>query len=156
MEFFEGWRRKAGIATLFISCMFAAVWVRSTILEDEFHFKSPLGVTDIVVTSANEGLVFAYWSWKLESHISRRVTWYSLVKIKFPFRKAFFVRNDPNKWAFDFLGFYVGRSPSSVCEQGILIVPYYAIVIPLTLLAAVLLLTKPRPSAPKNLLNLPV
>ena len=34
-EFFKGWRRKVGVLTLVMACMFMAVWIRSSLVIDK-------------------------------------------------------------------------------------------------------------------------
>ena len=38
-EFFRGWKRKLGVLTLLLSCVFAGLWVRSLIEPDFFEIK---------------------------------------------------------------------------------------------------------------------
>lgn len=54
-EFFKGWRRKTGVLTLVMACLFAAVWVRSMYQRDyQFvsgaHLLSSKGVREIYVS----------------------------------------------------------------------------------------------------------
>ena len=38
-DFFKGWRRKAGCATLLMACVFVAIWMRSFTAIDHFHLE---------------------------------------------------------------------------------------------------------------------
>jgi hypothetical protein len=103
-EFFWGWKRKCGVVTLLIACVFAAGWVRSCTVDDVFHlfglrFVSTLGAIErSTVTFRGIGSGFALN---------------------------------------DVMVFWR--------------VPYWSIVIPLTLLSAWLLLSNPRTVNPKSI-----
>src|SRR3954462_3489874 len=53
-EFFRGWRRKLGVATLVMACVFAAGWVRSLFHRDNIN----LSRTAWVVSKNGQ---LAYW-----------------------------------------------------------------------------------------------
>jgi hypothetical protein len=36
-EFFQGWRRKMGVATLVMACVLSGLWMRSRIFDDSFY-----------------------------------------------------------------------------------------------------------------------
>lgn len=55
-EFFRGWRRKVGVLTLMMTCIFAAGWVRSFFTIDEFVTEE-YRVTNAIV-SAPYGIRF--------------------------------------------------------------------------------------------------
>jgi hypothetical protein len=60
-EFFHGWRRKAGIATLLVALLFMAGWIRSFVVEDYFAlpFEFEIGGRTLVGLAAeNQSLVF--------------------------------------------------------------------------------------------------
>ena len=38
-EFFHGWRRKAGLVTLVMACLFLGLWLRSRFYEDDIRFR---------------------------------------------------------------------------------------------------------------------
>ena len=37
-EFFRGWRRKTGLATLAMACVLTVLWMRSHLVQDELLF----------------------------------------------------------------------------------------------------------------------
>ena len=39
-EFFKEWRRKVGLLTLLMACVFMAGWVRSHVIQDQFLFST--------------------------------------------------------------------------------------------------------------------
>ena len=40
-EFFRGWKRKLGVVSLVMACVFMAGWVRSSLLTDRFAIITP-------------------------------------------------------------------------------------------------------------------
>jgi hypothetical protein len=137
LGFFNGWRRKVGVLTLVMACMFAAGWLRS-LHSREFifiEFEIPFGGRIFVHTSANQ----------MDILLQRSTGWY------FDFGEV-----DPivtlnsldGVWFFD-----VEKIEEEIVDGVLQVAPgyelricFYAIVIPLTLLSAYLLLTKPRPT----------
>ncbi|MEI8021667.1 MAG: hypothetical protein WCH39_25885 [Schlesneria sp.] len=137
LDFFKGWRRKVGALTLVIACVFAAGWLRS-LHSREFifiEFEIPIGGRINVYSSANQ----------LDILLQRSTGWY------LDFGKA-----DPvvtlkalnGVWFFD-----IQKIEEEIVDGVLQVSPgyevriyFYVIVIPLTLLSAYLLLTKPRPT----------
>ena len=109
-KFFHGWRRKIGVVTLLMACMFAVGWVTSL----SGRLPSERGVS-------------------IEIEL-----WESRIDVVF--NQIEFVESDPHNligtWEFR-------RIP----------IPYWSIVIPLTLLSAFLLLSKPRPRKRAAVIN---
>ena len=91
-EFFNGWRRKVGVVTLIIACLFTAFWLAT--LETEF----PILDFDLGTDEGNLTIRVQLWF-------------------------------DPPMIDIDY------------CWK----IPYWSIVLPLTLLSALLLLSRPRP-----------
>ena len=136
LGFLKGWRRKVGALTLVIACVFAAGWLRS-LQSREFifiEFEIPFGGRIHAYTSANQ----------MDILLQRSTGWY------FDFGKV-----DPivtlnsldGVWFFD-----VEKIEEEIVDGVLQVAPgyelricFYAIVIPLTLLSAYLLLPKPRP-----------
>ena len=136
LGFLKGWRRKVGALTLVIACVFAAGWLRS-LQSREFifiEFEIPFGGRIHAYTSANQ----------MDILLQRSTGWY------FDFGKV-----DPivTLNALDGVWFFDVQQIEEEIEDGVLQVSagyevrfyFYAIVIPLTLLSAYLLLPKPRP-----------
>ena len=137
LGFLKGWRRKVGALTLVIACVFAAGWLRS-LQSREFiviEFEIPFGGRIHAYTSANQ----------MDILLQRSTGWY------FDFGKV-----DPivtlnsldGVWFFD-----VEKIEEEIVDGVLQVAPgyelricFYAIVIPLTLLSAYLLLTTSRPS----------
>ena len=132
-EFFRGWRRKIGVVTLLMACMFAAGWVGSLIMADD----------EIRGLSFGGEPHFQYFDLALMRGVILVIT------------------PDDHDWKFDFSQIEVVNISKDVldvhwswhfCWLGwgknqwhyLLAIPFWSIVIPLTLLSVWLLLSKPR------------
>ena len=164
-DFFKGWRRKTGIVALVMACVFMTGWVRTYSVTDDIHV--PLGkTTSFCASSYRSNLIFQVFS---QAIVFRRSSISSRVNTIYPW-------NDETRTALDMSGFGGGAidkdpdDPTRECEmwscpvklcgcavflrstlasgRGILgiFIPYWSIVIPLTLLSAFLLITKPLPA----------
>ena len=139
-NYFRGWKRKAGLVTLVIACLFAAGWLRS-------H-----SYIDIVASSAG-GMksVCMSGSQKLRLIFPGKRMLQMVVAIQDPDEgerthgwiiagapwetKDFSIRSE--------VGRIVKVNSLDVKNEQFLLIPYWSIVIPLTLLSAWLLLSKP-------------
>lgn len=142
-EFFNGWRRKAGVVTLVLACVFTAGWVRSFTTLDGLFFNP--GPTRLMLFSTVGKLSLAiringelkhepfYWLRRPPAPAAHRLP-------DDPFEGPFSTR-----WSlFGFEFKEMARLPYPIWT-----VPYWSIVLPLTLLSAWLLLSKPRVAKPK-------
>ena len=147
---FYGWPRKVGVVTLMMACVLMAGWVRSPSLQDILRF--PTGThSSIQVTSACSLVMFI--TIQSES-VDERLT--NLDLICFPVDKRGRILRFASN--FDFAGtndvplkaFHMNRGIRTFASNNFTWqsyqVPYWFIVIPLTLLSAYLLLSKPRKS----------
>ena len=143
-EFFRGWRRKLGVLTLLMACVFAAGWVRSYSIHDmiyglvvlghEREFHSILG--DLMITTFQSGQVripFYYESYSTNNNTMEPIE-YGIWPLYVQHPSEIF------------------RSTRHFGGQFISI-RYWSIVLPLTVLSAFLLLTKPRKSNQKKTLE---
>lgn len=128
--FFHGWRRKTGCVILFLACVFLGGWVRSWESADEIEIRFNdhtliwfVSCYDWVGCGVHHEKGFVF-------HKSRRTRWTSAY------------RSEGDGDAFQGYDFYLEGRVSSTY----LVLPYSVFVIPLTLLAAFLLLSKPRKS----------
>jgi hypothetical protein len=129
-EFFHGWRWKVGVAMLVLACVFAAGWVRSLSTIDEIAM--PIGrMTELIFVSLN-GRVWIDWGGRYP-HLPQKPLWDS-------------VRLSDTAKAATMAG---GADELEHALRASL-VPYWSIVIPLTLLSAYLLLSKPRVANRQN------
>jgi len=153
--YFKPLRRKIGVITLVVACAFMAGWARSQGYDDEVDFwtgphqthslnSSPTGICwmkrsdlppSVPMTTGRCGLV-AFQSWTLGGKDDGCN----------PFRWS------TPRWEFASMGFHFAESTINPPDSGRLavwIIPYWSIVIPLTVLSAWLLLNKPREGKPK-------
>lgn len=157
-EFFKGWKRTLGLLTLLFACVFAAGWVRSRRTVDQVVFPIPsilssqinVGVLClwrqgvVLILQANgrdarASVAPKWWSWE-SSHISATAMTEGLDGL----------HEMPNMQV-KFRCFGVSHSelinpsyPSDSMRTWYYMAPYAPIVIPLTLISAWLLLSKPR------------
>jgi hypothetical protein len=123
--FFKGWKRKLGVVTLGLACLFAAGWVRSLSVRDATRFTVTARQNAI---SSAEGHI-SWVAWNANVFRNSDALWISRALVR-------------GKWAWtcfdtdDFEG---------VAGRVALAIPYFAIVIPLSLLSAWLVLSKPKP-----------
>lgn len=190
LNFFKGWRRKAGVVALGLACVFAGGWVRSMHVEDHFWISlAPLGCgwsssvdgsLNCTITSRKLNYSYAGWSanrwsrpvikigraayadpndgWWLDKdgyvvteggvriggQVDERFCW-----METPPRSD--VKLPPLNT--DCIDLYGNRTKSSSPPPDIefhIVIPYWPIVLPLTLLSAWLLLGKLRSAAPKT------
>lgn len=155
-EFFRGRRRKIGVLTLVTACVFAAAWMRSQGHNDELNFWT--GPHEIhSLNSSPTGMCWMKWSNLAPSFpmTTGRFGWVAFQSwprdVCNPFRWS------TPQWQFASMGFHFAQSTIDPPDRGNLavwMIPYWPIVIPLTLLSAWLLLIKPRPPAWKTTADL--
>lgn len=131
----------AGVVTLLMACVFAAGWMRSKSITD--NFGAPIhGRFEVGISSINNSIDFALFIrgsadktiWAMPDHDV--------------------VENDPNDvdfdcydefiWFINTNGFRLGYFLPPQCCHIVCLIPYWSIVIPLTLLSVWLLLSRPR------------
>lgn len=156
-DFFKGWRTKVGVVMLAVALVFMAGWIRSQSVADIIMYpaeKNTIGclvsATDSLVwqrtqttpRTAELGITVAKgptnWTWQVS-----------------PVSEYAAILDSGLSWRFRWCGFGVSESPPEVTEQtGIsatfLLVPYWSIVVPITLMSAYLLLIRPRSKERKN------
>ena len=137
-EYFRGWKRKIGVATLVMACVFAAGWVRSIFVHDVLLF-------------VHDGDVLGLWgsqsgSLRWSTDIVNAQVWTVPQWQNWIASEGVHPFDDPNiEWQWRCCGFGVADDAT---ER---VVPYWSITIPLTLISLVLLLSKPRKSTPKKI-----
>lgn len=144
-SFFNGWRRKIGVATLSMTCLFAGAWVRSLTNGISLIFLAN-GQTHLV--ASERGALM----WKMDSsndgspmQAFHRINWNSYTIKPLPI-SANSTTPEIDEWrrrwcGFDFRKYhYEGTNYSSLTR----IVPYWSIIIPLTLQSTWLLLGRSR------------
>lgn len=138
MSYFKPLRRKIGVLTLVFACAFMAGWMRSQTISEGICFR---GSPSRVHVLSSRG---AFLRWNCRGGDSPERFY---VNSKFDYDSIAALVNDDLKidyrwrmWGFQSVS---GLTPSGV-PTAIWIIPYASIVIPLTLLSAWLLLSKPR------------
>ena len=132
-EFFKGWRRMAGCVALVMAILLGVSWIRSQSVADVVSTSiGPRGATLLVSLDGCIG-----WS-VYERREPQRLTW----EIK-PRSDLAGLANEPLVgWYWQLLGFRIGRSP---ILGTVATIPYWSLVVPLTMISAYLILWKPRP-----------
>jgi hypothetical protein len=148
-EFFRGWKRKVGVVTLCLGCVFMLEWVRSASESDLIHFMRQPHIRHTIY-SCPAGLGWTRLCLTAGTPIYNRpfdyVTWQTLPLSQrngvYPFDWH------DTQWGTQWMGFRMGTvvwdNPPGFQETTVVVVPHWSIVIPLTLLSAWLLLSKPR------------
>jgi hypothetical protein len=126
-EFFQGWRRKAGTVTLVLALAVAGIWMRSRIVCDTLQFKFRGRLHDIVSYSNQTSGV----SWKYELEFPEVMDWGSV-----PLKEV-----DVDDIEGTLANYREAYRDLGFSEWHI---PYWSLVLPLTLLSAYLILGKPR------------
>jgi hypothetical protein len=143
MGYFKPWRRKIGIATLLMACLFVGGLIRSHSVRDTVSFWAGRQTPVLLISTSQfilwgkvfldpgTGSTFAHWTTdavpqpnvvsEISVDDSSQLRWFKIVAIK-----------------------------SSTHSHPFWVISYWSIVIPLTLLSVFLLLTKPRKSTPKK------
>jgi len=139
-ELFHGWRRKLGVVTLVMACVLMAGWIRSETIGDDITFR--LGKCGHEIRSERSRIT-SISTWVRDSRWLPENEWTT----------GFSPEVDSGS-IWDRIGFLYNvcennDADSNLSFQRLLMVPYWSIVIPLTLLSAYLLLGKPRIAKPE-------
>ncbi len=129
-EFFRGWKRKVGIVTLLLACAFAAAWVQTFSACDILilkwfsvaSFENAMGIILETKRAAQRNTLI--WQYTDHADIDS-------------------VLSSDAEWKWQVLGFGYVSSPT-IKSAAILFIPYWLIVVPLAVLSAYLLFSKPR------------
>jgi hypothetical protein len=124
-EFFHGWRRKAGVASLVMACAVTSLWIRSQANLDVVWLRV-LGQQFAVNTSPGQLLMF-----RLDTAHFDDVLWFSME-----------TRSAEGVAIIKSIDHLNGQHPEPGTHY--LRIWYWSIVLPLTLLSAYLILWKPR------------
>ena len=146
-EFFHDWRRKVGCGALVLACALAGMWVRSFRNNDEINIWSG----HLQVDSLNSSPMGLCWMTKQHlppnvPMLSGRFGWIAFQSFRNdvcdPFRWS--TASEHNQW-FGFNSATATINPPDRGDLTIRIIPYWSVVLLLTILSAYLLLCKPRP-----------
>jgi hypothetical protein len=154
-EFFRGWRRRVGVVTLLMACVFLAGWVRSGMMNDflatdrsnaTYRLGSYGGILNFIreKSPATFGRFLELSSFEAKG--DKHELW------------AKWISWDGHEvhWQWDCGQFHIGAG--TIIGTGTMkttrvesrILPYWSIVVPLTLISLWLLLSRSRPSTTKN------
>ena len=154
-EFFKPWRRRIGMMTLVMALVFMVGWVRSPLVTDMIGYSTRVNSAD---TWFSADMRFGWFGLRIDpkkrlatnpSHDfkgSAFPSWSTLPTSQS--RKMYSFLRSNRRW----LGFDVGKEVTGFAFDWVfyLAVPYWSVVIPLTLISVWLLLSKPRPSTPNK------
>lgn len=140
-EFFHGWRRKAGLVTLVMALILAVAWMRSYFFNDEVLV--PRGQSTYFLDSAHARIG---WGRTTPSHPSARTELHSFNMTKMNVLDSRESCDLQVCWRWAGFRFELGtlRHQASRIEIETWMVPYWSLVLPLTLLSAYLILWNPR------------
>ena len=172
-EFFTGWRKKIGAVTLVMALMIVAVWIRSFRSTDIVNLHS-IPNTSLMFISERSGIVFLWMNNEAPQFTDGRLD-DSYVLLGQNLRlNQIMPRELQPEWKFEWLGFQYGNARdvkgaaawvadihevfgSTVKASdfkgliaSVLVIPHWSVVMPLTLLSAYLLLSKPRIATSKT------
>ena len=156
-DYFKPWRRKLGVLTLVLACLFMAAWVRSLAVRDTYLFQQeqrkgaePFGHLSFI--SSNDGrLKWVQWDAKNESATFMMVLDGSYFNGKSGKLDTFDNLTSECRIRFCGLEFWNGTYRKSELNVAMFVLPYGFPVFPLTLLSTWLLLSKPRESTQKRI-----
>ena len=147
--YFHGWRRKIGVVSLFLACVYMAGWVRSLTDEDCFCRVQRLGNTELISADGSIGwrqVVLLYSN--TSTSMGHPANGYSRRKSRpiqlFPIVSAYHKWDSDLDFRFAGFAFVSALATWNDIRSSIWIIPYWSIVLPLTLLSAWLLLSPPR------------
>jgi len=142
-EFFKGWRRKIGVVTLMMACVFMAGWVRSQFCGDVVTFNDNVQRSCGTLASGDNVLLFAL-TLNSDLHVVLRLP---DVLVMTPNEIRDELDQEDIQWSWRLFGIRHGVQSE---QNRIWVVPYWIIVFPLTLFSAYLLLVKPQVAKPKE------
>ena len=144
--FFLGWRRNLGIVTLVMALMFTGGWIRSLSVDDSINFPSGKSTFHTISSDQND---LIWMAWSGPDFVPDRFPGFYESYVPLHSNNDPFGGNHPERDWHAF-GFRFAESPSDTLAFRVWMVPYWSIVLPLTLLSAWLLLTKSRSSTLKE------
>ena len=157
--YFHGWRRKIGVLTLGLACVFAVGWVRSrTHLDRVTFFKYGCAIHCLtsdresiqwfVTTAPENDPMLSQTLFDLKSYPTSEMLVNSLYRPIF--NQPPHLEKHWNVGSFDISEALFRVTISGDFNIFLVNTPYWSIVIPLALLSAWLLLSKPRSNKPKE------
>ncbi|MDB5343302.1 MAG: hypothetical protein JWP89_1679 [Schlesneria sp.] len=142
-EFFIGWRRKAGCGALLLALIVAVAWARSYIYCDELTL--PHGQVTYFASSLQARVGCG---WQTPSHSSQLAEWHSFNMTRMNVLDTRETCDLQVCWRWAGFRFESGtlKHQASRIEIEMWMVPYWSLVLPLTLISGYLILRQPSPS----------
>ena len=140
-EFFKGWRIKIGVMTLVMACVFLGGWVRSRSTVDLmtlYYAKS-----NCIFVSGGERFLFVLGDKQVQSETNDRDEGVDYRIARWPDATKKLTTHWHSLNA-STVKVYLSRINRDTIISSYMMVPYWSIIIPLTLMSAWLLLSKPR------------
>ncbi len=152
MSYFKPLRRKLGVVALLVACVFAVGWARSLKRDEVLNLNAHR--SNFAIRSFDGRIQFRRFG---PNDAREFVSWNSMPPPKERWMLAEYIVDDWRHfnltWRNDFFSsFHIGTGTHkrmSSRHLDLCTLPYWSIVIPLTLLSAWLLLSKPRPTTAK-------
>src|SRR4051794_6194337 len=163
-DFFTSWRRKVGLLALCMALLFIGGWIRSLSIVDVFVF--PMGThTAFALSTAGNSI---NWRVGFDEDQDEEFDWYILDYDEYEYtapgesgndhRYQYPIDNNHERvdWTWRWLGFGIGVTPSEFWDgfrQTYLIIPFWMLVIPSTLVSSWLLLSSRRLATQKKFIE---
>lgn len=153
-DFFRGWRRKVGCVTLLIALMFMIVWGRSYFYEDHIWIAFSRERAIAVHTAVDRIAISGEWQ-EANGRQSVTAAGATMIETKFDASKCFdwvavptehSADYDPwgvTHWYWSWGRFGYGEWDDGTLGFRMLVVPYWILILPLSLLSGYLILWKP-------------
>jgi hypothetical protein len=148
-NFFHGWRRKVGLLTLVMACLFMAGWVRSSIFHDSAGFEEA-GRLDAL--GSYQGRIYMMQiiaNGKDRNKPSQSKFVWSSVTLSDPRNRMLHLPKI--KW--HFYGTRMREMTDDRLRIVVSEVSYWLVAIPLTLISLLLFLSKPRKATPNKIVE---
>jgi hypothetical protein len=155
-DYFKPWRRRIGVLTLLMALVFVALWVRGTVVTDQFCFGDSKGYRAFEVREscllwgnikAFGGVTIgpaSVWTVYPKDHRGSQLQAMHLTPT-----------NERWEWRWNGFGFDFGRTRiengGNDTRPTLWVIPHWSITILLTLVSLCLLLSKPRKSIEKKI-----
>lgn len=155
-EFFRGWKRKIGVVMLLTACTFMVGWVRSQRAFDIVSFPIVPSVSNGIgsgtLLSWRRGILWVPRPKKIGSRGSMLPRWKTLdpsIARELVLDLDGLLESPSIRWRWKWQGIGMGELIEEPGTSNVwhFLIPYWSIVLPLTLLSAWLLLSKPRRTA---------
>lgn len=148
-DFFKGWKRKLGGATLVMACVLVGTWVRSDFYVDELWFSKDQSPKQVFVQSCAGALRF--FDGRADGNITRGGYWWRIRRCSSEdhsfagFGVSFVFDERWQYWGFDIGKGHEVQNPPSQYILSFMFIPFWSVVLPLTLVSSWLLLSKQPP-----------